>query len=243
MLLYEKMQVVLRGASNPLFFVYLKCYNLFPMKLKRFITLFLIFLGVYGLSAQSAKRPESPFWWQVELRISVSGEYSYREDDKGFDGNYAFTNIILGSMHEDDDDYIFLQVHQETQDLKWKETVFENDLHREFNLSEKINPGVEFNYVFHDKGVLMFDFNIKPIAVPNKCSIFTSAVKRLQFHGSSVDKANHVEIADNDIYNNKENNRVFEWKREKESADSDWKNSHHVKAALKIIRLLKKEKT
>jgi hypothetical protein len=220
--------------------------------------LILILLAFQCLSFASSQKPVSPYWWQIELRISASGEYAFRDEDKAFDGNYSFTSVILGAVHEDDDDYVFIQVHQETSEIKWKESIFDENSRREFDLSEKIKPEITFNYISHNKEAMLFDFDSKPISVPHKCSIFPAAVKQIPLPVSAGDDFNEtrkkykkgvifgshrVTVTDRDIYDNNEIKRVFEWNWENKTGDSSWINRHHTKVTLKILRMLKKEKT
>ncbi|NIM16394.1 MAG: hypothetical protein GTO45_30745 [Candidatus Aminicenantes bacterium] len=234
-----------------------------------FLTLLLVVLISGGLHLTVAKQTQpkkkaSQFWWQVELCIAVDGEYSYRTDNKGFNGNYSFTALVLGSMDEDEDDFIFLQAYQDIRNMKWNETAFNQSGRFEFNLSEKIKPDVTVNYVFHEKGNLSFDFDFKPVPVPSKSTIFSKPVKRLRFPESAgedsvnakviynqgiINGSDRVALASKDIYNQKEVNRVFQWKWKEENASNNtnmnnsWKNSHQVEIKLKIIRLKKKKGT
>jgi hypothetical protein len=230
------------------------------------LLLFVLISGSFHLAASTPKQNQpkekvSQFWWQVELRIAVNGEYSYRIDNKGFNGNYSFTAVVLGSMDEDEDDFIFLQAYQDTRDMKWNETAFNQNGRLESDLSGKIKPDITVNYVFHEKGILSFDFDFKPVPVPSKSTIFSKPVKRLRFPESAGDDSvnakiiynqgiingsHRVTLASKDIYNQKEVNRVFQWKWKEENASNNsnmnnsWKNAHQVEMTLKIIRLKKK---
>ena len=220
-------------------------------------------LAGFLLSASGQERPakkESPFWWQVELRISINGTYNHRVDNKGFEGNYSFTAIVLGTMEEDEDDFIFLQAYQGIRENQWKEVVFDGTRRIGTELGEKIKPEATVNYVFHEKGVLSFDFDFKSIRVPFVSALFPKPVKSLQLPESAGDDSvyakinynkgivggsNRVTLAGKDIYkkNKKEINRVFQWKWQEgnngTNGDKSWKNAHRVETKLKIIRLIK----
>jgi hypothetical protein len=234
-----------------------------------FLTLLLVVLisGGSHLTAAKQKQPEkkvSQFWWQVELHIAVEGGYAYGIDNKGFNGNYSFAAVVLGSMEEDEDDFIFLQAYLYIRDMKWKETAFNQNRRRESDLSEKIKPDVTVNYVFHEKGILSFDFDFKPVPVPSKSTIFSKPVKHLRFPESVgddsvkarviynqgiIDGSDRVALASKDIYDQKEVNRVFQWKWREVNASKNtgmkhsWENSHQVEIKLKMIRLVKKKDT
>jgi hypothetical protein len=229
--------------------------------------LIVLMLAGFLLSASGQDQPtkkESPFWWQVELRISVNGTYNYRVNNKGFEGNYSFIAIVLGTMEEDEDDFIFLQAYQEIQGNKWREVVFNGTGRIGTELGGKIKPEATVNYVFHEKGVLSFDFDFKSIQVPFVSAVFPKPVKSLQLPESAGDDSvyakinynkgivggsNRVTLAGKDIYkkNKKEINLVFQWKWKEENngtnENTSWKNTHRVETKLKIIRLMKKDDT
>ncbi len=231
-----------------------------------FLTLLLVVLISGGslLTAAKQKQPgkkASQFWWQVELHIAADGEYAFRIDDKGFDGIYSFTAVVLGSLDEDEDDFIFLQVFQDIRDMKWREAAFNRSGRLESDLSGKIKPDVTVNYVFHEKGIISFGFDFKPVPVPSESTVFSKPVKHLRFPESAgddsvkdsavynqgiIDGSHRVALAGKDIYDQKEINRVFQWKWKEANASKNtgmkhsWENSHQVEIKLKMIRLVKK---
>jgi len=217
----------------------------------------LIVLLVFGCfcSHLFSKHTDSGFWWQVEFKIVVSGQYNYQTNNIGFDGKYSFTTVLLGTLEEDEGDFIFLQAYQDIRGMKWKEVTHNENGRKEQNLVEKIKPEITLNYVFREKGDLSFDFDFQPVPLPYKSTIFPTPVKQLRLPESAAEESinsrakykkgivngsNRVVLADTAIYHKekKEVNRVFKWKWQEKK--KSWKSVHEVDVRLKIIRLVKK---
>jgi len=169
------------------------------------------------------------YWWQAELRITVNGEYSYKSHlkNKNFDGKYAFTAVILGSMEEDKPDFIFLQAYQANQKLRWSEVMQNDKTRKAVNRSKEVKPDPTLNYVFQKDGILSFDFDFRRIPVPGKTSVFPKTVKKLrlpesagdasvktktQYNKGILEGSNHLELPRKEIYAQKETTRTYRWK-------------------------------
>jgi hypothetical protein len=197
-------------------------------------------------------------WWQVELRTAVTGEYAYQKNDGGFEGNYSFTAIVLGTMEDDDyDDFIFVQAHREISGLKWQETIYKQKEKKQCDLHGKINPETNLNYVFARDGELSFDIEIIPVSVPYENPPLIFPIKSLHLPESAGDEtigdkthynngitigSNRIVVAVKDMYSKKEIHRVFKWKWQEKDPVSSWNHSHQVEATLKIIPLKKQDK-
>lgn len=205
-----------------------------------------------------SKDYDPQLWWQVELRIAVTGEYALQTVNNGFEGNYSFTTIVLGTMEDDDDDdFIFVQAHREIPLMKWEETIFKQKEQKQFNLQGKINPETNLNYVFARDGELSFDIEIVPVLVPYKNSMLICPIKTLHLPESAgdetiVDKnhynsgiitgSNRIVVAVKDMYSQKGINRVFRWKWQEKDPVTSWSHRHEVTATLTIIPLKKQDK-
>jgi hypothetical protein len=222
----------------------------------RYKLLALILLFCSGLLFS---KPYDPLlWWQVELRIAVTGEYALQTNNNGFKGNYSFTAIILGTMEDDDDDdFIFVQAHREIPVLKWEETIFKQKEKKRLDLHGKINPEINLNYVFARDKELSFDIEIKPVLVPLKNSLLIFPLKSLHLPESAGDEtiadkthynngittgSNRIEVAVKDMYSQKEIHRVFRWQWQEKDPVTSWSHSHEVAATLTIIPLKKQDK-
>lgn len=239
------------------------------MNRKHLITLCLcfvliVFQNVHGQNSQSG---EFPYWWQVELRVAMSGDYSYRKDNKGFDGNYSFSTLLLGSIQDDEGgDYVFLQVHQEVKDVRWKEVLFIEAKRIESNLNDlsgKVVPELTINYIFHNKGSLLLDFEYNALQVPfigtggtNSAElILPGVVHMLHLPVSAGDESignkgkydkgvilgsNRVTFTVKELTANPLVTKSYEWTW-RDKSGSTWKSRHTVKITLKMARKLKTE--
>jgi hypothetical protein len=237
-----------------------KWYNLSPMKRqgkKTILVTVMLWLSVLTFlvnpgrldSTDSEVHSQSPYWWYVEITIEVKGNYTYRQAPAGIDGEYAFTATILGTMQEDEDDYIFVQAFQQIKNLKWNERVFKGNVKHNFDLKEKIKPEVTLNYVFKNKKVLAFDFTFLPIGIPNNNQVLAGPLYEILLPESSGDTSinigdvynpgvlsgsNMVIVNEKDIYNNTFFNRTFEWSWSEQK--SGLTHRHRAKSILKITR-------
>ena len=220
----------------------------------KLLALILLFCSGYLLS----KTYDPQLWWQVEVRLAVTGEYAQQTENNGFDGNYSFTAVVLGTMEDDDDDdFIFVQAHQQISGMKWEETIYKQKEKKQCNLHGKIYPETNLNYVFARDGELSFDIEIKPLSVPYENSPLMSSIKSLHFPESAGDEtiadknhynngitrgSNRIVAAVKDMYSGKDIYRVFKWKWQEKDPVSSWSHSHQVEATLTIIPLKKQDK-
>jgi hypothetical protein len=194
----------------------------------------------------------SLYWWHVVITINVKGSYEYKKENSGIDGKYSFTATILGSLLEDEEDYIFVQAFQEIKNLQWIETVHSNDTGRTFDLKEKVKLDATLNYVFKNKKILAFDFNFSPITTPNNNQVLIGPIKQVILPESAGDASinvgdtynpgvisgsNQVSVGEIEIYDNKFYNNTFQWTWQ--DKDNTWINKHLAGATLKITRIEK----
>jgi hypothetical protein len=199
--------------------------------------------------------PKPSYWWHVVITVNVDGKYFYDTQNKGFEGEYEFTSVILGSLQEDDVDYIFVQAHQENKDMKWKETVFKNKSRQTADRRKFVQPEATLNYVFRKRNTLSFDFDFQPVPAPVKNKIFPVVVKQLRLPASAGDSAvntrygynrrvvtgsNKVVIKYKSFYENQFNDYTFKWAWMENS--KSWQHHHLVDVHVKIIRMEKKRK-
>ena len=219
----------------------------------KLLVLILLFCSLHLVS----KDYDPQLWWQAELRITVTGEYACQPGKNGFTGNYSFTAVVLGTMEDDDDeDFIFVQAHQQISGLKWQETIYKENREKQFNLHGKIKPETNLNYVFGRNGRHSFDIEIKPVTVPYKNPLLSGPIKSLHLPESAGDEtiadkthynskitggSNRVVTTVKDMYSQKEIHRVFKWQWQKKDPVTAWSHSHEVEATLKIIPLKKQD--
>ena len=222
----------------------------------RYKLLILILLFCCGVLV--SKNYDPLLWWQAELRIAVTGEYGFQTNNNGFEGNYSFTAIVLGTMEDDDDDdFIFVQAHREISGMKWQETIYKQQEKKPYDLHGKINPETNLNYVFARNGQLSFDIEIMPVLVPQENPLLVCPVKSLHLPESAGDEtiadkthynkgittgSNRIVVAVKDMYSQKEIHRVFTWQWQEKAPVTSWSHSHQVEATLTIIPLKKQDK-
>ncbi len=216
----------------------------------------LILLFCSGLLFSKDYDPQ--LWWQVELRTTVTGEYAYQTNNKGFAGNYSFTATVLGTMEDDDaDDFIFVQALQKISGMKWQETIYQQKEKKQCDLQGKINPETNLNYVFARDGELSFDIEIMPVSAPYENSLSIYPVKKVHLPESAGDEtitdkshynhgittgSNRIVVAVKDMYSQKEIHRVFKWQWQEKDPRSSWSHRHEVEATLIIIPLKREDK-
>jgi hypothetical protein len=219
------------------------------------ITIALVFTLLWGVLPAAQKKKEyqqSPYWWQVRLVVDVTGEYNDTSGNNGFDGKYSFTAVVLGTLQEDEDDYIFVQAYQEIKDLRWNETVIKDNVRKSFDVKDKVNPEVTLNYVFKEKGVVSIDFDFQPVRLPVSNPILTVPGLQLRFPESAGDAlvntkdqynsgivsgSNRVTFPDKRIYDYKFTNHTFQWTWLEKNGT--WKNRHDAAVKLAIVRMVK----
>jgi len=218
------------------------------MKLRKILLLIILHIFSFNMFP---KPQEAGIWWQVELRITVNGSYAYQSDSKGYSGTYSFIKLVLGTLQEDEDDFIFVQAYEKTSGLSWKESVFDDKDNKETDLSKKIILSATLNYVFRRDEELAFDFGMEPVKVPYVNSDTTLPSRKLKMPESAGDYAvksdhsyeknikdgsNQLVLSVKDIYNQKELNKKFKWQWEKKDDSPPGQSSHNVTAILKILR-------
>ncbi len=226
----------------------------FNTSVKRALLFLLLLIFPLALSPYNIAQEEDSaqlYWWRVTIKITVSGDYSYNNDKTGFQGDYDFSVSIVGSIHQDEGDYIFVEVWQETDIDKWNET-FTNDGNINLTDLKKIyKPEALVNYIFIQRGKLFFDLDIKEIRVPHKSSLFPESIKKLQNPLSSgesftsyktryargiVSGSNKLELTQSEIFSNREIKHDYSWKWEQNDTNPLWQNRHQVTVEIKVNR-------
>ena len=135
------------------------------------LALFRMIPAVFFLfPAFSTSNPSSlgpPRWWEVELRLTVKGQYSVREGDAAYAGEFLYEAAWSGSMEKDDSDYLLY--HSGLETLRWeaREKVSSGAFQKV--LTEKDfddRPVLRMNYVLNENGILRFNFIVDGFPVP-----------------------------------------------------------------------------
>jgi hypothetical protein len=110
---------------------------------------------------------QSPRWWDVELSLTVRGQYSIREEGAVCAGEFLYEAAWSGSMEKDDTDYLLY--HSGSETLRWeiREKIASGGNQKV--LTEKDfddRPVFRMNYVLNENGVLRFVFIVEGFPVP-----------------------------------------------------------------------------
>ena len=109
----------------------------------------------------------SPRWWDVELSLTVRGQYSVREEGAVCAGEFLYETAWSGTMEKDDADYILY--HSGSEILRWEAREKIASGSDQKALTEKDfddRPVFRMNYVLNENGVLRFLFSVDGFPVP-----------------------------------------------------------------------------
>ncbi len=209
----------------------------------------LLLLVVFFAALLAGREPGSKYWWRIGMVISVAGEYEYKDNQNNFDGYYSFQIKLSAAMERDNGDYLLYKGEQSLEALTWKETLHHKaGTSQEHELSGKINPLLELNYVLRLRkpGKIRFDFGIPSIPLPfnspkplKQITLPRSAENESLDPGTGYNKgivtgSNQVELIDGRIYSEEEVENLYNWTWQ--TKDRTWSNSHRVELKLRIIR-------
>lgn len=190
----------------------------------------------------------SGFWWEVELKMSVTGSYRYEKNKTAHEGKYSFEIRSTGALEQDmSNDYILYAGEPEVTVLDWNESASNGQTgSEETNLKEKFQPELRLNYVLKESGKIYFDLEVFPKAplpkAPHPFFAFLlprsamnkSINKKDKYNKNIVTGSNGIKIPEKSILRNDETVRSFSWLWRRNKAGLV--NSHSVELAIKITR-------
>jgi hypothetical protein len=142
-----------------------KILNRPTLALLRIVPAVLILFPAFRIFPPSSLGP--PRWWDVELGLTVNGQYSVREADAAYAGEFLFKAAWSGSMEKDDSDYLLY--HSGLETLRWEAREKVSSKGGQKVLTEKDfddRPVFRMNYVLNENGVLRFNFIVEGFPVP-----------------------------------------------------------------------------
>lgn len=225
--------------------------------MNKLVIFFLVTLNfrLVGFYSRTGTEQESAakYWWQIEIAISVSGEYEYRNNINTSKGEYSFDVVLFASMERDNGDYLLYKGEKKIESISWKEVLYQkNESNKKVDLSKSISPVIELYYVMRREGKIHFDCAISSIPLPfaskkpaKKLILPRSAENeyinpKTQYNSGIVKGSNRVDVTETRIYQEKEISEVFNWSWQ--GARTAWplgSSSHSVELKL-IIRRLEK---
>ena len=135
------------------------------MALVRMIPVVFFLFPAFSTSNPSSLGP--PRWWDIDLSLTVKGQYSVREADAAYAGEFLFEAAWSGSMEKDDSDYLLY--HSGSETLRWEAREKVSSGGGQKVLTEKDfddRPVLRMNYVLNENGVLRFNFIVDGFPVP-----------------------------------------------------------------------------
>jgi hypothetical protein len=210
--------------------------------------LVVIFVGLFIFSAESPGDSSPPYWWYMELHISVQGEYRMTEEDLPLSGRYRYSFSWQGSMERDNGDYILYQGNSDRLSLQWHEAL----KNRSRDMSQLIKPEIHVNYVVRKGGSIHVDFNISPVSSGSKQSPMGMAIHFPQSAEHEIidssarynrwirQGSNSIALVEEQLYKQMETAGRFNWKwlRKRPSGE----HNHSVQVDLRIFRKPKKSR-
>lgn len=217
------------------------------MKLKSiYLISFFFLLAVLTVEPAVESDPGFQSWWQVELKMSISGDYGYNYNNKNHKGEYSFEILSTASMEQDcDKDYILYQGETNISVQKWKE-IIDINTPETTDLAEKMKPDIRMNYVLKENRKLYFDFEVflKTPAPGNsnpleKFLLPRSALNKTinqhdKYNKNVVNGSNKIQMPEKFILKQTETEKEFQWQWQRKK--NGFSNTHSVKVELKIVK-------
>jgi len=167
-----------------------------------------------------------PQWWEIRLALTVRGDYTVRELETTFAGEFEFRALWEGTMERDGVD--FLLYHTKTEAPHWeiREKAARPNATRiltEKETAEK--PRLRVNYIMRQDRELRFDFEVEGIRIPldssaEKFDLVLPRSKESSGEGAgycdSISKgSNLIAIGDDALARDRlERSFSWEWKRQ-----------------------------
>jgi hypothetical protein len=219
------------------------------MKLKHPMVIFAVFfLLICNAAAADPRREESEPWWQVELTMSVSGSYHYKNDGLTHDGKFSFDILLEAAMEYDmSKDFLLYGGESKITTVNWKEVVYTEDGGlNTADMSRTVNPVARLNYVLKERRELCFDLEaflktpIMEVSDPFKKfllprSELNKTINRKDKYNKNITGGtNKICMPEKLILTQPETLKSFnwQWKRKRD----DFLNLHSVELKIKITR-------
>jgi hypothetical protein len=181
--------------------------------------------------------PKSEFWWEMELTMSVTGNYRCSFNNVDSHGEYSFDIRATGGLEQDiSKDYILYSSDPEITALQWKDAA----------LKKEMKPSLHLNYVLNESGYIYFDLEVVPQPLPAEDSgpfafllLPRSALnkdinKKDKYNKDIINGSNNIRIPEKSILGNDETVKEFKWKWQRNK--NGLMNAHSVEMKIRIIR-------
>jgi hypothetical protein len=183
------------------------------------------FLWLFTTAGAPRLLPRPP-WWEIQLALSVRGEYTVRDLGTTFTGEFEFRAQWEGTMEQDGVD--FLLYHTKTDVLHWEIREKAARPKPTLILTEKETaekPQLRVNYIMRQDRELHFNFEVEGIRIPldaspEKFDLVLPRSRELSGEGASycdsISKGSNLIAIGDDALDRGRLERSFswEWKRQ-----------------------------
>jgi hypothetical protein len=219
---------------------------------------FLVFWGtilpvLWLLAAGGASHPlPRPPWWEVRIALTVRGDYTVKDFETTFAGEFTCRAQWEGSMEPDGPDFLLYRTRTDVPDWEILEKAALPNATRILTQRETAEkPRLRLNYVIRQGRDLRFDFEVEGIRVPlsawpEKFDLVLPRSKESFGEGTGYDDfiskgTNLVSIGDDGLERDRsEKSFSWEWKRQhwaaREKGAVFVSGSHKVSVTVTLIR-------
>lgn len=194
-----------------------------------------------------------PYFWEIKLVLSSSGEYKLEDGEKSNIGHYSFVLLWTGCMEQDMDDYLIY--HENSELLEWEAQEKVHSAEASHILSGNDfsgKPCFDFHYILRRDKDLHFDFQVDGFYVPQDKSdrrfylILPSSQEnknnssQLDYNAFLLQGSNSVSVEEEEIYHQTiEKTYCWKWKHHQKQSGEErtvfFFHSHDAKVVLTII--------
>jgi hypothetical protein len=194
-----------------------------------------------------------PYFWEIKLVISSTGDYRIYEGERSNVGHFSFVLLWTGCMEQDMDDYLIY--HENSELLEWKAQEIAQFPEASQIISEEYfsgKPGFDFHYILRREENLHFDFQVEGFSVPQDKSdhkfylTLPSSYENMRhfplidYNAFLLQGSNSIHIEEEEIYHHPiEKTYCWTWEHRqslgRKKRPISFINSHDVKVVLTII--------
>jgi hypothetical protein len=164
------------------------------------------FLGLLLCPFGAARpAPAKAARWNIDLTLTVSGQYRVAEKDRSFAGRYSFRVRWAGSIERDADDWRLIHRTSDLLDWKAEENPSPRSVGRTLTTEDFVaRPVFRFHYVLQEQDVIQLDFALEGFDVPlnassQKFGLVLPASAKTTRPSSGLDYDRHLITGSNQI--------------------------------------------
>jgi hypothetical protein len=194
----------------------------------RAVSVWRIVLPAIGffLAASHAGTSRPPSWWEIRLHLTAKGEYTVKEPETTYSGEFLYRAQWQGTMERDGPDFLLYYTTMEPQAWELREKASPPGTTRVLTEKETVErPRLRVNYVLRKGSDILFDFEVAGFPIPLNPSaakfdlVFPRSRERAvaeDTYGQFVVKGKNMVSVDEQDLGKRPLERAFswEWKRQ-----------------------------